>query len=98
MTYFVYILKSLKNDRYYVGYTNNIEKRLIQHNNGKTTGNKYWGPFELTYKEEYDNPTKARKREYYIKRQKSKRFIEALVNGAVVQLGERPDGIGEVRD
>jgi len=98
MIYYVYILKSLKNGRYYVGYTNNLEKRLIQHNSGKTVGNKYWGPFELIYKEEYNGPTKARKREFYIKRQKSKHFIEDLVNGAVVQLGERPDGIGEVRD
>jgi len=79
--YYVYILKSLKNGRYYTGHTKDLEKRLIQHNSGETKGNKYWGPFELVYKEEYNNPSEARKREYYIKRQKSRKYIESLILG-----------------
>ena len=78
--YFVYILQSLKNGRYYVGYTGNLEKRLAEHNSGKTKGNKYLAPFDLVYKETFISETEARKREYYIKSQKSKRFIEKLIN------------------
>ncbi|MDD4178912.1 MAG: GIY-YIG nuclease family protein [Candidatus Margulisbacteria bacterium] len=81
--WFVYVLKSLKNGRYYVGYTSNLERRLLEHNSGKTKGNKYYGPFELVYKEIHTSSTEARKREYYIKRQKSSRFIEGLVGRGV---------------
>ena len=81
MKYYVYILESLKNGRYYVGHTNDLEKRLKQHNEGKTKGNRYLIPFKLVYKEEYDDPATARKREYYIKRQKSRIFIKELIVG-----------------
>ena len=87
--YFVYILKSLKNGRYYIGYTSNLEKRIQEHNHGNTKGNRYFAPFELVYKEIYSDATTARKREFHIKRQKDRKYIENLINGAVVQLGER---------
>ncbi|MFA4858111.1 MAG: GIY-YIG nuclease family protein [Candidatus Margulisiibacteriota bacterium] len=77
---YVYILESLKNGRYYIGATNNLEKRIQQHNNGQTKGNKYLAPFKLVYKEEFNGPAEARKREYYIKRQKSRKFIENLIS------------------
>ena len=78
--FYVYILESLKNGRYYVGHTNNLEKRIKQHNEGKTKGNRYLAPFKLVYKEEFDNVTEARKREAYIKKQKSRKFIQNLIN------------------
>ena len=81
--FIVYILKSLKNGRYYTGYTNDLERRIFEHNSGETKGNRYFGPFELVYKEEYSDPTEARKREYYIKSQKSRKFIESLINRGV---------------
>ena len=81
--FFVYILKSLKNGRYYIGFTNNLERRLIEHNAGETKGNRYFGPFKVVYKEEYNDPTEARKREYYLKSQKSRKFLESLINRGV---------------
>ena len=95
--YYVYILRSLKNGKYYIGYTSDLNKRIREHNEGKTKGNRFLKPFELIYKEEYQNATSARKREYYIKRQKDRQFIEDLINGGVAQLGERPGRTGEVR-
>ena len=95
--YYVYILKSLKNSKYYIGYTSDLNKRIQEHNNGKTKGNRFLAPFELVYKEEFEDATIARKREYYIKRQKDRQFIESLINGGVAQLGERPGRTGEVR-
>lgn len=102
--YYVYVLESLKNHKYYVGYTNDLEKRLSEHNTGKTKGNRYSAPFKLIYYEEYSNPTEARKREHFIKSQKSRKFIEKLVlgkyslntsrlSGPVAQLGEHHNGI-----
>ena len=77
--YYVYILRSLKNTRYYIGCTNNLTRRLHEHNSGQTKGNRYYGPFEVVYKETYAAATDARKREYYIKSQKSRIFIENLI-------------------
>jgi len=68
MAYFVYMLKSIsKKNITYVGYTNNIFKRLILHNKGKgakfTRGRKW----KLIYMEKVDTKNKAISREYYIK-------------------------------
>ena len=68
MDYFVYMLKSLgKNSVTYVGYTNNLKKRIILHNNDKgakfTRGRKW----KLIYREKLNSKKEAISREYYIK-------------------------------
>ena len=69
MDYFVYMLKSLGKDSVtYVGYTNNLKKRIILHNNDKgakfTRGRKW----KLIYKEKLNSKKEAISREYYIKK------------------------------
>ena len=74
MSYFVYMLKS-KNSKpvTYVGYTNNIKKRITLHNAGKgakfTRGRKW----KLIYKEKIKTKNEAISREYYIKNNRSLR-------------------------
>ena len=74
MSYFVYMLKS-KNSKpvTYVGYTNNIKKRITLHNTGKgakfTRGRKW----KLIYKEKIKTKNEAISREYYIKNNRSLR-------------------------
>ena len=68
MIYHVYMLKSLgKNSVTYVGYTNNLKKRIMLHNNSKgakfTKGRKW----KLIYKEKLNSKSEAISREYYIK-------------------------------
>ena len=68
MIYHVYMLKSLgKNPVTYVGYTNNLKKRIMLHNNSKgakfTKGRKW----KLIYKEKLNSKSEAISREYYIK-------------------------------
>ena len=75
----LYILRSLKNGKYYVGSTKDVEKRLRQHNDGKTKSIKAFVPYELVYKEVYSSYSQARKRELYIKSRKSRKFIDELV-------------------
>ena len=71
MTYFVYlIVSSLKNNKKfsYVGYTNNLEKRLKLHNSNKGakfTRGKIW---KLVYYEKYDSKSEAMSREYSLKK------------------------------
>jgi len=77
--YTVYILYSKSINRYYVGYTNDLERRLPEHNrkNGKFTDRGV--PWELVYKEEYQAKEKAMSREKEIKSKKSRNYIEELI-------------------
>ena len=77
MSFFVYMLKSIsKKSVTYVGYTNNLQKRIALHNSGKgakfTKGRKW----VLIYKEKFDSKNEAISREYYIKNNRS--FINKL--------------------
>ncbi len=65
--YYLYILKSRIKNWYYVGMTDNKEKRLNQHNAGKTKSTKPYRPFDMVYTEGYNNKTECRKRELFIK-------------------------------
>ncbi len=77
MPFFVYMLLSNFNDRYisYVGYTNNIEKRLDLHNSSKGakfTKGKKW---VLIYKKRYKSKSKAMREEFKLKNNKKQRAI-----------------------
>ncbi len=58
--FFVYIIKSTKKDWYYVGSTNDLDRRLNEHNTGKTRSTKPFLPFELVYTKEFANERDAR--------------------------------------
>jgi putative endonuclease len=79
MAYFVYILESLKDGRYSVGSTNNLEDRLKRHNEGRVNYTKTSRPWELVYSEEHPDRSSAVKRENEIKGHKRRTFIEALI-------------------
>lgn len=67
MFYYVYVLQSKKDGKWYTGYTYDLRKRLKEHNEGESTYTKGRGPFELVYYEAYRNRTDARSREKQIK-------------------------------
>jgi len=70
MKYFVYFLKSIKDEHYYIGCTTNPEKRLIEHNSGSNQSTKKWKLWKLIYTEEYDDKHSAFKREWHLKHPK----------------------------
>jgi len=69
--YKVYILQSLKNNRYYIGHTNNIYKRLKRHNSGQVKSTKPYLPWKIVHTEDYKTKAEAYKREMEIKSYKS---------------------------
>ncbi len=78
--YFIYILQSKKDESYYVGYTQNVDKRLKEHNSGKSKYTKNHKPYVLVYTESYDKLAQAKQREQYIKSYKSiKTFLKSRV-------------------
>ena len=74
MKYYVYLIASIKKSKIktYVGYTNNLKKRLIQHNLGrgaKSTRGRKW---KFIYFKKYSTKKSAMSREYYLKKNKKK--------------------------
>jgi len=65
--YFVYIIKSKKNDSLYIGITNEVPRRLREHNEGKTFSTKRYLPWYLVYVEGYYNKENAEDREKKLK-------------------------------
>jgi len=76
MFYYTYILKSKKDNKLYTGYTNDLRKRLLQHNTGKSTYTKGRGPFSIIYYEACLSEEKARSRELYLKSGIGKRYLK----------------------
>ena len=75
MNYYVYVLRSNNKANFvtYVGYTNNLKKRLNLHNNGKGakfTRGRHW---KVIYAEKYATKSEAISREYYIKKNRNLR-------------------------
>ncbi len=81
--FYVYILYSPSRDKYYVGYTSNVQERIIEHNSGATNYTRSGKPWNLVYKEEYALKSEAIKRENEIKSKKSRKYIENLINSSV---------------
>jgi putative endonuclease len=65
--YYVYILKSKKDNNFYIGSTNNLKCRFHEHNSGWVFSTKSRKPFELIYYEAYSAESDARKREMNLK-------------------------------
>ena len=78
--FYVYILYSNRRDRYYVGSCDNLEKRIVDHNSGRSPYTKTGKPWVLKYHETHLNRSEARKRESEIKRKKSRKYIEYLIS------------------
>jgi putative endonuclease len=79
----VYILKSLKNNRYYTGSTDNLERRFAEHNSGKSTYTRLTRPFVLIHSEQFETRKEAVKRELFLKTGKGREWIKAQFSRTV---------------
>ena len=76
MKYFVYVIASIKPFvKTYVGWTNNVNKRLKKHNLGKGAKSTRGRKWKIIYKEEFNNKINALKREYKIKKDRNFRNL-----------------------
>jgi putative endonuclease len=76
---YTYILYSKHLDSYYIGSTKDIDRRLQEHNRGKSPYTKRGLPWELVYQEEFETKSGAYQRELQIKSWKSRIKIEELL-------------------
>ena len=77
MSFYVYIIKTVssKINKTYVGYTNNLKKRLNLHNKGRGAKFTSGGKWKILYTEKYSTKGKAISREYYIKKNRKLRNL-----------------------
>jgi len=72
---YVYVLRSKRDGKRYVGLAADVQKRLVEHNRGVTRSTKGRGPFILVYAEYLATLPEARKREKYLKTAAGRRFL-----------------------
>ncbi|OHA90832.1 MAG: hypothetical protein A3F53_00195 [Candidatus Zambryskibacteria bacterium RIFCSPHIGHO2_12_FULL_48_10] len=65
--FYVYILLSKKDNKLYIGFTNNLKRRLTQHAKGEVISTKNRRPFKLIHYEYFINESDARAREVFLK-------------------------------
>jgi putative endonuclease len=78
--YYVYVLQSELDNRFYTGFTKNLEKRVEEHNSGISRSTKGRIPLKLVYYEFCLNLKDAMKRERYLKTTWGKRYIRNRVS------------------
>jgi len=71
-----YVLLSEQSNRYYIGSTKDISRRVAQHNSGKNRSTKSYRPWKLVYSEAFETLAEARQREREIKSWKSRQYME----------------------
>ena len=73
--FYVYVLESLKDQEKYIGYTNDLKRRIKEHKNGLSFSTKYRLPFKLIYYEACLNKKDAKRRESYLKTTQGRRLL-----------------------
>ena len=81
--YFVYVLKSEIYNRFYVGITDDLDRRLKEHNRGKTKSTKFYKPYKIVFYEKYQCRIEARQREVFLKSGIGKEFIKNWSSSSV---------------
>ncbi len=69
--YFVYLLKSKKDDGFYIGFSSDLKRRIKEHNTGLNKSTKHRAPFKLVYFEAYPSKSLALQREKRLKQFKN---------------------------
>jgi len=83
--YFVYAIESQLDFRIYVGFTDNIRRRINEHNDGLTKSTKGYRPWKLVYCERVTGRLMARQREKYLKSGYGKELLKKLLRSEPIQ-------------
>ena len=78
--YTVYVLKSEKDSKRYIGFTENLDRRLFDHANGLVKSTRNRRPLVLIYKEEFTDKMEAQLREKFLKSGQGRAFLNRILN------------------
>ena len=74
--YFVYVIKSINRNYIYIGISDNVNRRLSEHNSGNNKTTKPYKPFGLLHTEKFTDRISARKREGWFKSGEGREFVK----------------------
>ena len=77
--YYVYILINKIKTKTYVGCTDNLDRRIFEHNSGKVRSSKPYLPYKLLYFEQYKDLKNARRRERFFKTTTGRKFLKRII-------------------
>ncbi len=79
MFHYVYVLESLKNKELYIGFSDDLHRRLQEHNRGLNFSTKPYIPWQLIHYEAYLNKDDAERRENYLKTNQGSRLLKRML-------------------
>ena len=77
--FYVYVIESVKSNDLYVGFTNDLKRRLTEHNQGLNVSTKFGKPWRLIHYEAYLNEQDAMRREKYLKTNQGSRLLKRML-------------------
>ncbi len=84
--FYVYVLLSMNDGRFYIGFTGDLKRRISEHNSGKNISTKSRLPLKLVYYEAHLAKTDAMRRERYFKTAKGKSTLNQMLRCSLSQL------------
>jgi len=81
--HYVYVLLSLKDEKFYIGLTGDLQRRLKEHNTGKNISTKSRLPLKLLYYEAHLSKADAMRRERYFKTTKGKSTLKQMLRDSL---------------
>ncbi|MFZ5845467.1 MAG: GIY-YIG nuclease family protein [Patescibacteria group bacterium] len=84
--FYVYILYSLRDKGWYIGFTTNLKHRLIEHTSGKVTATRFRTPLKLIHYEYFINKADAKARERFLKSGYGRQQIKAFLKQTIHEL------------
>lgn len=89
--FYTYVIKSIKDRRWYTGYSGDLRKRFKEHNEGKNFSTKNRGPFEIIYYEACISEEDAQAREKFLKSGPGKKFLKNRLKRFLLLTGFGPN-------
>ena len=86
--YYVYVLQSKKDDKFYTGFTTDLGRRIDEHNKGQQISTQHRIPFHLIYYEWCLNKDDAIDREIYLKSGMGKKYIRSRLKNCLGLKGD----------
>jgi len=77
---YVYVLQSQRTKKFYIGCTERLPSRLVEHQSGQNVSTRGRGPWEVVYQEQFGTLSEARRREQQLKSWKSHRSVQELID------------------
>ena len=78
--FFVYVLKSKSVRKFYTGHTNDLERRLSEHNKEQGEYSSRYAPWEIVYKERCGSLAEAVRKEKYLKSAAGRRWLKVHIS------------------